>query len=167
MDLMNAPAFDESREKRRRTLLWGSVGMVFAIVLLTLSGYLSGHGWLFMNLPVEHRVNTFFTALETKDYPKAYGIYNNDANWAQHPDQYKDYPLKRFTEDWTTESPVKEPITAHHVDISRTDGEGASKGTIVAVRIKPCKTLFMWVLKKDGTMTWPAGHEILYDNACL
>ena len=162
MDLMNAPAFDEGREKKKRNALIGAVVLVFAIVILTLVGYISGHGWLFLNLPTEHRVNTFFTALEAKDYSKAYGIYNNDANWTQHPEQYKDYSLQRFTEDWTTESPIKTPITSHKVDLSRTDGEGKSAGTIVAVRVNGDNKLFMWVLKKDGTMTWPAGHEILY-----
>ncbi len=163
MDLMNAPAFDEGREKRKRNVLIGAVVLVFAVIILTLAGYISGHGWFFMNLPVEHRVNTFFNALEAKDYNKAYGIYNNDSDWQQHPDKFtKDYSLQRFTEDWTTESPIKTPITSHKVDLSRTDGEGNSSGTIVAVRVNGDNKLFMWVLKKDGTMTWPAGHEILY-----
>ena len=162
MDLMNPPAYDEAREKLKRNLIIGAMGLVVAIILLTLGGYLSGHGWLFLNLPVEHRVNTFFNALEAKDYPKAYGIYNNDAEWMQRPDKYKGYSVQRFTEDWTNESPIKTAITSHKVDLSRTDGEGNSSGTIVAVRVNGDNKLFMWVLKKDGTMTWPAGHEILY-----
>jgi hypothetical protein len=162
MDLMNAPVFDERKERNKKNLLIGSLVLVVALILLTIGGYLAGHGWLFLNLPTEHRVNNFFNALEAKDYPKAFGIYNNDPNWQQHPDKYKDYPLERFTEDWTTESPVKAPITRHHVDLSRTDGEGKSSGTIVAVSVNGGHKLFMWVLKRDGTMTWPAGHEILY-----
>lgn len=162
IDLMNAPAYNEGKEKTKKNLLIGSFVLVVVLILLTLGGYIDGHGWLFLNLPTEHRVNNFFNALHAKDYSKAFGIYNNDADWAQHPDKYKDYPLARFTEDWTTESPIKAPITSHHVDLSRTDGEGSSSGTIVAVRVNGDNKLFMWVLKKDGTMTWPAGHEILY-----
>lgn len=167
MALLDAPAFNESKAKMKRNLFIGAIVLVFVLILLTLGGYIAGHGWFFTNLPAEHRVNTFFNALQAKDYNKAFGIWNADPDWQQHPDKYKDYTIKRFTEDWTTESPIKEPITEHHVDISRTDGEGDSSGTIVAVRIPKCKTLFMWVLKKDGSMTWPAGHEILYEAPCI
>lgn len=162
MPLLDAPAYNEGEARLKRNLLIGAAATVVLLILLTLGGYIAGHGWLFTNLPAEHRVNTFFNALQAKDYAKAYGIYNNDPDWQQHPDKYKDYPLQRFTEDWTTESPVKTAITSHHVDLSRTDGEGSSAGTIVAVRVNGGNKLFMWVLKRDGTMTWPAGHEILY-----
>lgn len=162
MDLMNAPAYDEAREKTKKNVLIGSAALVVLLILLTLAGYIMGHGWLFLNLPVEHRVSTFFTALETKDYPKAYGLWYNDPDWQQHKDKYQGYPLDRFTEDWTTYSPIKTAITSHHVDISRTDGEGSTSGTIVAVRVNGDNKVFMFVSKRDGTMTWPAGHEILY-----
>ena len=163
MALLNAPAYNEGRERAKKNALIGAVVLVFALVILTLAGYFAGHGWLFTNLPVEHKVNSFFVALEAKDYRKAFGIYNNDPGWAAHPDKYKDYPLSRFIEDWTTESPIKTPITSHKVDISETDGTGAfGTGTIVAVRVNGDNKLFMFVNRKDGTITWPAGHEILY-----
>lgn len=163
MALLDAPVYNEGREKAKKNALIGVVIAIFALILLTLAGYFAGHGWLFTNLPVEHKVNGFFNALEAKDYNKAYGIYNNDADWQQHPDKYKDYPLPRFTEDWTSESPIKAPITSHHVDISETDGTGSfGTGTIVAVRVNGDNKLFMFVNRKDGTITWPAGHEILY-----
>ena len=180
MTLLNAPAYDERREKLHRNLLIGTAVAIFLAIILCLAGYLLGHGWFFTNLPTEHRVNTFFDALEAKDYAKAYGIYYNDPKWAQHPQQYSGYPLKRFTEDWTTESPVHAPITSHHVDISKTDGSGAfGTGIIVAVRLnlekgietppgeepnkRPGHKIFMYVTKSDGTMTWPAPHELGYN----
>jgi hypothetical protein len=87
----------------------------------------------------------------------------NDADWQQHPQKY-DYTLKRFTEDWTTESPISVPITSHHVDISKTDGTGAfGTGIIVAVRVNGDHKLFMFYIRKDGTLTWPAPHELGYD----
>ena len=163
MDLMNAPEYDARQENLKRNLLIGSGATFVLLVLLTLAGYIMGHGWLFTNLPAEHKVDTFFNALEAKDYGKAYGIYTNDAQWQQHPDKHKDYDLQRFTEDWTTESPVKGPVTKHHVDISRTDGSGTfGTGTIVAVRVNGDNKLFMWVQRSDGTLTEPAPHEILY-----
>ena len=83
-----------------------------------------GHGWLFTNLPAEHRMNVFLTAVQAGDYAKAYGIFYNDANWQQHPAQYKDYPLQRFTEDFTTESEWGGPIKTFHVDFSRRNATG-------------------------------------------
>ncbi|WP_213805536.1 hypothetical protein [Granulicella sp. dw_53] len=162
MTLLNAPEYDESGETRKRNLLVGS-GILLAVLVLTcLGGYLLGHGWFFSNLPAEHKVSKFFSALEAKDFPKAYAIYMNDAEWQQHPQKY-DYTLKRFTEDWTTESPVKEPITSHQIDISKTDGTGAfGTGIIVAARVNGDHKLFMFYIRKDGTLTWPAPHELGY-----
>jgi len=165
MTLLNAPAYNPAREARNRNILIGIAVAIVLCIILTLAGYIAGHGWFFTNLPTEHRVNTFFDALEAKDYSKAYGIYYNDADWAQHPQKYSGYPLPRFTEDWTTASPVHAPITQHHVDISKTDGSGYfGTGIIVAVRVNGDHKVFMYVDKKDGTMTWPAPHEIGYSQ---
>jgi hypothetical protein len=168
--LMNAPAFNERKENLQRNLLIGSAVLLFLIVVLTLLGFILGHGWLFTNLPAEHKVSKFFSALEAKDYSTAFGIYNNDSDWQQHPQKYSDYPLPRFTEDWTTESPVHAPITSHHVDISKTDGSGTfGTGVIVAVRVNGEHKVFMYLNKKDGTLTWPAPHVLQYgdDNTRL
>jgi hypothetical protein len=163
MSLMDAPEFNARNEKLKNFALVGGLSTVTLLVLLTLAGYMLGHGWLFTNLPAEHKVDRFFNALEAKDYPKAYAIYTNDAEFAQHPEKHADYPLKRFTEDWTTESPVGQPITMHTVDISRTDGSGTfGTGMIVAVRVNGSKKLFMWYQKSDGTLTEPAPHELQY-----
>jgi hypothetical protein len=181
MSLLDAPAYDPASDRRKRNLLIGSLITIFVLAVLTFTGYATGHGWLFTNLPAEHRVNNFFNALEAKDYNKAFAIYNNDSDWQQHPAKYKDYPLARFTEDWTTESPIKAPITSHHVDISRTDGTGMfGTGIIVAVRVnlqdgivpvaagespntQPGHKVFMYVIKSDGTLTFPAPHVLQYD----
>jgi hypothetical protein len=132
-------------------------------IVIGLGGFMAGHGWFFSNLPAEHKVSSFFSALEAKDYEKAYVLYTNDPEWQQHPDKHADYPLKRFTEDWTTESPVHGPILSHHVDISKTDGTGAfGSGIIVAVRVNGDKKIFMWYQRSDGTLTEPAPHELEY-----
>jgi hypothetical protein len=163
-DLMNAPAYDPTRDNRRRDILIGVAVTIVVLGIITFTGFVMGHGWLFSNLGYEHRVNTFFTALEAKDYSKAYALYNNDPDWQQHPTKYTDYPLARFTEDWTTDSPVHAPITEHHVDISKTDGSGTfGTGVIVAVRVNGGHKVFMYVNRADKTMTWPAPHELEYN----
>lgn len=165
MTLIDAPAYNERREKRTRNLFIGGGVLVALLVILAFLGFVLGHGWLFTNLPAEHNVNNFFSALQAKDYAKAYGIYYNDANWQQHPGKYSNYPLERFTEDWTTESPVKAPITDHHVDISKTDGSGLfGTGIIVAVRVNGNHKIFMYQNRSDGTLTWPAPHVLQYGD---
>ena len=163
MTLLNAPEYDGSRERRNRNLLVGAGVLVLLAIVIGLGGFMAGHGWFFSNLPAEHKVSSFFSALEAKDYEKDYVLYTNDPEWQQHPDKHADYPLKRFTEDWTTESPVHGPILSHHVDISKTDGTGAfGSGIIVAVRVNGDKKIFMWYQRSDGTLTEPAPHELEY-----
>ena len=163
MSLMDAPEYDSRRDTRNRNLLISAGVFVVLIVVIGFGGYVLGHGWFFSNLPAEHRVNNFFNALEAKDYAKAYGIWYNDPDWQQHPQKY-DYTLQRFTEDWTTESPVKAAIASHHVDISKTDGSGTfGSGIIVAVRVNGDHKVFMYYIRKDGTLAWPAPHILEYD----
>jgi hypothetical protein len=163
MTLMNAPDYDSRRDARNRNLLIAAGVLVLLTIAIGMGGFVMGHGWFFSNLPAEHKVNNFFTALEAKDYAKAYGIWWNDPEWQQHPQKY-DYTLQRFTEDWTTDSPVNGPIVNHHVDISKTDGSGAfGTGIIVAVRVNGDHKVFMYYIRKDGTLVWPAPHILQYD----
>ena len=164
MTLLNAPEYDSRSDTRNRYLLIGAGVLVALAVVLGMGGFVLGHGWFFSNLPAEHRVGNFFTALEAKDYGKAFAIYTNDPDWQQHPEKHTDYPLQRFTEDWTTESPVKGPIVSHHVDISKTDGSGMfGSGIIVAVRVNGRHKVFMYYIRQDGTLAWPAPHILEYD----
>jgi hypothetical protein len=150
MTLLNAPEFDEKKETRKRNLQIGSLIFVVVVALLAVAGFLLGHGWLFMNLPAEHKVNTFLSALQAQDYPKAYGIFYSDPNWQQHPDKYKDYSLQRFTEDFTTESDWKGPVTAFHVGCSKR----GNTGTAVAATINGGTNLTLEYQGSDGTLSF-------------
>ena len=162
MTLLNAPKYDAGSEQRKTGLVIGGIALLLLAFVVGVGGYLMGHGWFFTNLPAEHKVDKFFQALETKDYNKAYALWMNDPDWQKHPEKY-DYTLKRFTEDWTTESPIG-PIKSHKVDISKTDGTGTfGTGIIVAVRVNGDNKIFMWYEKKDGTLTYPAPHELQYN----
>jgi len=150
MTLLNAPEYDEGKERRKHNIAAGS-GIFFAVmVLLTVGGFLLGHGWLFTNLPAEHKMNVFLTAVQAEDYAKAYGIFYNDPNWQQHPDKYKDYPLQRFTEDFTTESEWKGPIKTFHVDFSRRN----ATGTVVEATINGTSNLTLNIQRSDGTLSF-------------
>ena len=157
MTLLNAPEYNEGREARKRNLLIGSGVLALVLVVITLAGYILGHGWFFLNLPVEHTVNVFLNDLQDKEYAKAYGVWMNDPKWQDHPQKY-DYTLKRFTEDWTTESDWG-PIRTHHVDISKRTGTGI----IVAVTVNDSKKkMFMWYERSNGTLTYPAPYHLDY-----
>ncbi|RXH57678.1 hypothetical protein [Granulicella sibirica] len=151
MTLLNAPEYNASREAKKRNVLVGSGIAILLIALLSVAGFISGHGWLFMNLPVEHKVSVFLETLQAGDYAKAYGIWWNDPDWQKHPDAHKDYPLSRFTEDWTTESDWKGPIKTFHVDVSKRD----DTGVVVAATVNDSrKKLFLKYQKKDGTLSY-------------
>ena len=163
MTLLNAPAYDERHEKLVRFSIIGVVGLIILLLVLAFAGFATGHGWLFSNLPVEHKIDRFFSALEHKDYDTAYAIYQNDKDWKQHPDKYKGYPEQRFIEDWTTFSPIGKPITTHHVDKSVTDGSGVFGTTvIVGTTVDGNKRIFIPYQRSDGTLSYPAPHVFQY-----
>lgn len=165
MTLLNAPAYDERRATLHRNLLIGAASLIVLLIVLTFAGILTGHGWLFSNTTAEHHVNKFLTDIEQKNFNAAYGVYMNDADWQQHPEKYSFYPLKRFTEDWTTYSPVG-PILSHHVDKSVTDGSGAFGTTIIVASTvqtpKGEKRLFIPYQRSDGTLSYPPPHIFEY-----
>ena len=157
MTLMNAPQYDGRGENLKRNLLIGSGLLLLVLALLVVGGYISGHGWFFLNLPAEHTVSTFLSDLEAKDYAKAYGVWMHDPDWQQHPQRY-DYTIQRFTEDWTTQSDWG-PIKTHHVDISKKTGTGI----IVAVTVNGSpKKMFMWYERSNKTLTFPAPYHLEY-----
>jgi hypothetical protein len=150
MTLLNAPEFDERKETTRRNLLIGSGVAVLAIALIAFAGFALGHGWFFMNLPAERRVGVFLAAVQAQDYAKAYGIFYNDPDWQQHPDKYKDYPLKRFTEDFSTQSDWKGPVNSYHVDFSKRN----ETGTVVRATINGSIPLTLNYQRSDGTLSF-------------
>jgi hypothetical protein len=150
MTLLDAPQFDEQKETKHHKVLIGSGIAVLVLVLLTVGGFMLGHGWLFTNLPVEHRVSVFLSTLQAQDYSKAYGIFYNDPNWQQHPDRYKDYPLQRFTEDFTTESAWKGPVTSYHIGCSKR----GDTSTAVAATVNGSTNLTLNYQRSDGTLAF-------------
>ena len=164
MTLLNAPAYNERRERMVQTLLIALGGLFSLLLVLTFAGFISGHGWLSSNLYTEHRINRFLTDIEQKNFDDAYAIYVNDSSWKQHPEKHHEYPLKRFTEDWTTYSPVG-AIHTHHVDKSVADGSGPFGTTLIVastINGQKDKRLFLAVQRSDGTLSYPSPHIFEY-----
>jgi hypothetical protein len=127
MTLLDAPVFDEMRDRRRRTIAIGGAALLVVLFI----GW-----WLIAGRPVDFpwnwdahlfgrsAVNRFLTAVEKNDLQTAYGIWMHDKDWQQHPQQYGVYPFSRFQQDWSSSSPDNEygAIQSHRIAAARVYG---------------------------------------------
>ena len=164
MTLLDAPVFDEARERRRRTALYSAGGLLLVLFV----GW-----WLVAGRPVdwpwfwvEHMqgrttVNGFLTAVEKNDLPKAYGIWIHDKNWQQHPVTGGAYPFTRFQNDWSTTSPDNEygVIQNHKIVAQRRYGNVLMTASMINGR--KSKALNLDYDPKSHTLTFsPEGVEL-------
>jgi len=146
MSLMDAKEYDP-RPAQRRLRIIGIVILVAVVVALYL--YLTRYN------SEKKVINNFFTALEQKDFEKAYGIYQADPDWKQHPNKYSGYTLGQFTLDWGPSSEYG-VITSHRVDCALKPKSNAS-GVVVVVTINNrAEPHSMWVETKSKTVTDPS-----------
>jgi hypothetical protein len=142
--IFGAPEYNPEKERRKRQII---------IALLSVAVILGGLGYLLRYWTYEHRVDQFFTALESKDFKKAYGIWESDPDWEQHPDKFKNYPYREFYEDWGPGG--QWGVIASHKIEGAGAPRGGSSGVIVVVtinkRVEPAR---LWVEKKDKSLTW-------------
>jgi hypothetical protein len=144
MTLLDAPVYDRTHAKRRRNLV------IAALLVCCVAGMAV---FLCRNLPAEHRVNQFFTAVEAQDFSKAFGIWNNDPDWQEHTQRYaKDgYSYGRFVVDWGKGGDYGR-ISSHKVLHSISYGNN----TLLAVEINGRKAaLALAVTRGTDTMSFP------------
>jgi len=139
MTLMDAQQFDEARARRRQHLI-----IICAIVALFLVWVV--YHW--RNYPVRHTVDKFFAALQHRDFEGAYGIWLNDPDWKQHPQQHARYPFGDFYNDW---GPPGEwgAIQSYNVDCSLSSGSGVLVQVTVNGR---SERAFIYYDKSDHTL---------------
>jgi len=142
MTLLDAPVYDEARARKRRNLLIG-LG-VLAVIL-------AGLAWNFWYYPQEQKVNEFFAAVEAKDFPKAFAIWNNDPDWQKHPDKYPLYPYGKFVVDWGPSSDFG-VITSHKILLHKPYGTGVVYQVQINGRPAPGGVVHLWVEKKAKTL---------------
>ena len=147
MTLMDAPKFDVRREKRNRNLLITSI-VVVVFGLIVLGSWAVEVPWQIWHWPSDHRVNNFLAAVESGDFQKAFGLWNNDPNWQQHPDQYKAYDFAAFQKDWGPASDYG-VIKSHKIVIAHRVGNGV----VMGLNINGGKTpIFLRVDNKTKTI---------------
>lgn len=117
MTLMDAPKYDEARARRHLILGWSIAGGLVALFIAW---------WFVAGRPLDwpwhwndhlfgrHAVTRFMDDLEHNDLKAAYGVWINDKNWEQHPQQHRGYPFSAapgvtsFESDWNPTSPDAE-----------------------------------------------------------
>jgi hypothetical protein len=138
MTLLDAPKFDEVRERRNQKLIFGGVGAMILLVV----GF-----WLVSGRPVDWpwnwyshlcgrvTVNHFFAEVEKNDLQSAYGIWVHDKNWQQHSKAHT-YTFERFQQDWSPESPDNEygAIKSHRIAATHIHGNVLMVGIFVNER---------------------------------
>jgi hypothetical protein len=146
MALMDAKEYDPRPAQRRLRIIGALVLIAIAVaVYLFLTRYNSE----------KKVINKFFTALEQKDFEKAYGIYQGDPDWKQHPQKYPNYTLGQFTLDWGPSSEYG-TITSHRVDCALKPKSNSS-GVVVVVTINHrAEPHSMWVETKSKSITDPS-----------
>lgn len=141
MTLLDAPAYDPERSRRWRKRI------IYIVIACAIVAFLAHHFW---NWREEHRVNEFFAAIQAKDMPKAFGIWNNDPNWQQHVKKYAAYPYGRFLLDWGTSSQWG-PIKTHKI----VEAKSVGSGVVVAVDVNGDKNpVFLWVQRSNKTLAF-------------
>jgi hypothetical protein len=143
MTIFQAPTYDPRRARRRNAIIAGVVILVLIIAALA---------WVYRNYPEERVVQKFFTALENKNYEKAYGIWQADPNWKQHPQNYPNYSFGDFYQDW---GPGGEWGLIHSFRIDGSANPKSGSGVVVVVTINDRKEQArIWVENKTKTLTF-------------
>jgi hypothetical protein len=118
MTLLDAPVYNAKKARLIRNI---TIASVVTVVVLAIATY------LLWNWPSEHRVNNFLATIEAGDMNKAFGIWNHDPDWQQHPDKYKDYGFAQFSKDWGSSGDYG-VIKSHNIVVAKTVGNGVVMG---------------------------------------
>jgi len=148
MALLDAKEYDPRPAQRRWRLILIAAGVILVPFLVWRFGF---YYW-----PEERVINKFFEAIERKDFEAAYGIYNADPHWKQHPEKYAKYTLAQFQLDWGPSGDYG-PITSHRIDCVKeppTKDFVSPSGVIINVILNNrSQAASLWVEKKNKTVT--------------
>ena len=165
MTLLDAPKFDEARDRRNRLMVWSAGGLLLALIVgfWLASGHPADWPWnWYTHLRGRHAINGFMESVEKNDLKKAYGIWMHDPNWQQHPDNFGMYPFARFEQDWGPNSSQNEygVIQSHNIVAARVFKNVLLVGMFINGR--KSKALFLTYFPKDHTLNFAPPDEELY-----
>jgi len=99
MTLLDAPRFDEARERRNRLIVWSSLSAFCAAVIIfwIVAGYPFDWPWNWMaHLRGRAAINRFLDDVEKNDLTAAYAVWMHDPDWQQHQAQLNAHPYSEF-----------------------------------------------------------------------
>lgn len=151
MTLFEAKPYDPAQGRKRRNII---IALAFVVLVIGLIW------WQLRFWPEERVVDRFFNALQQQNFDQAYGIWMNDPDWKQHPDQYSRYTINDFIKDW---GPSGEwgIIKSHKIYAAgyppRGRGApafGSPSGVVVIVTVNDriAHKASLWVQKADKTL---------------
>ena len=147
MGLMDAKEYDPRPARR----MWRLIGVAVAIVVVAVIAW-----FLFRYTPYTSVIDNFFDAIQRKDFDVAYGIYQGDPDWKQHPNKYDKYTFSQFMLDWGPSGEYGK-IESHKIDCATepaTKDFHSPSGVIVTVIVNgQSKETSLWVEKKTKTIT--------------
>ena len=150
MSLLDAQPPDPRSEARARLLK----RLVLALgVVLVVSAALA---FWFRHWPEERVADKFLTAIEQKDYKRAFALWLADPDWEQHTERYKEYPFGQFQLDWGPTGDYGE-IKSHEIvgSVEPRSKVTAVSGVVVAARInRRAEPACLWVEKKTKTISF-------------
>lgn len=129
MTLLDAPKFDEVRERRRRIAIFGSAG----VLVVAFIGW-----WLLAGRPIdwpwmwnyhwrgESAVNAFMRDIEKNDMAAAYGVWIHDKDWQQHQAAYTAAPWDDFQKQHASNKDAKAVAKAYGDQVHDPDWQAHS-----------------------------------------
>ncbi|HEY2860203.1 MAG TPA: hypothetical protein VGJ21_17420 [Terracidiphilus sp.] len=157
MTLLDAPRFDEEKDRRRRIIAWSGVATFTAlvIVLWIVSGFPVDWPWhWFGHMRGRSTVNRFLTDVEKNDMAGAYGVWIGNSHWQERKAEDQGYSFKRFQEDWGPNSSDNDygTIKAHDVAAARFNGNVLVIG--IYINKSRGKPLFLAYDPKSATLSF-------------
>jgi len=154
MTLLDAKEDDPREARKRKAWTTAVIVLVVGVLAAGVLGFLLGDGWWFRYWPEERVAGKFFNALEKQDYNTAYGIWMQDPEWKQHPEQHPKYPFGDFYRDWGPGGEWGLIKTQKVFGASTCPGGGS--GIVVDVVVNDrAEHAQVWVEKSDHTMSYP------------
>ena len=157
MTLLDAPRFDEAKDRRKRIIAWSGVGTFTALVIIfwIVSGFPVDWPWhWFAHMRGRSVINSFLSDVEKNDMAAAYGVWIHNGKWQQQNAPDQGYTFARFQEDWSPASHDNDygAITHHDIAAARFNGNVLVVGVFINQR--KSKPLFLAYDPKAKTLSF-------------
>lgn len=157
MTLLDAPRFDEARDRRNRIIVWSSVSAftLAVIVLWSVAGFPVDWPWnWWAHFRGRATINQFLDDVQKNDMAAAYNVWLHDPQWQQHQNANGAYTFDRFKDDWSPNSSQNEygAIKSHSIAAARINGNVLVVG--IWINGSKAKPLFLAYDPKTRALTF-------------